>query len=116
MIANPLQNPAPKQTQEGNSDDTGTRTLTNEAHVAQIEHLYQRQHEKLVRFLANRAESREEARDIAAEAFASLLAQRPDSVRFPKSYLYRTARNLAADHLRRRSYTGESTIWLSTSP
>jgi RNA polymerase sigma factor (sigma-70 family) len=103
MIANSLQDPASNEAQEGNSDDTVSRTLTHEAYVARIGSLYQRQHEKLVRFLASRAGSREEAKDIAAEAFATLLAQRPDSVRFPQRYLYRTARNLAADYLRRRS-------------
>ena len=61
-------------------------------------------HEALVRFLMLRVGSKEEAREIAQEAYAKLLAlDRPGSISFLAGYLWRTAANLAIDRRRQRT-------------
>jgi len=60
-------------------------------------------HEALVRFLTLRTGSREDAQEVAQEAYAKLLAlDRSDAISFLAGYLWRIAANLAVDHKRRR--------------
>ena len=60
-------------------------------------------HEALVRFLTLRTGSREDAQEVAQEAYAKLLAlDRRDTISFLAGYLWRVAANLAVDHKRRR--------------
>lgn len=73
-------------------------------HARRIAELFDRYHSRLVKSLAARTRSWEEARDIASQAFTELLAlERPASIGFFGAYLYKTARNLATNHLIRRS-------------
>jgi RNA polymerase sigma factor (sigma-70 family) len=61
-------------------------------------------HRALVRFLTARIGSSEEAREIAQEAYARVLAlDLPDTVGFLAGYVWKTARNLATDRGRQRA-------------
>lgn len=64
-----------------------------------IADLFKQYHGKLVKSLVARTGSWEEARDIASQAFAEVLAQRSGTVSFLGPYLYRTARNIAINRL-----------------
>src|SRR3981189_1973379 len=65
----------------------------SKSHADRMADLFDRYHKKLVKTLAARTRSWDEARDIAAQAFTDVLAlERPGSVDFFASYLYRTAR------------------------
>jgi RNA polymerase sigma factor (sigma-70 family) len=70
---------------------------------AEINALFVEYHSKLVKCLVARTGSWEEARDIASQAFAEVLAQRSGAVSFLGAYLYRTARNLALNWLTHRA-------------
>lgn len=60
-------------------------------------------HSALVRFLALRTGSAEDAKEIVQEAYAKVLAlDRPDTVSFQVGYLWRIAANLAIDRKRQR--------------
>ncbi|MFZ0549220.1 MAG: sigma-70 family RNA polymerase sigma factor [Steroidobacteraceae bacterium] len=74
--------------------DDGERALAD---------LARNHHEALVRFLTLRTGSREDAQEVAQEAYAKLLAlDRRDTISFLAGYLWRIATNLAVDHQRRR--------------
>lgn len=58
----------------------------------------------LVRFLSAKLNSEAEARDVAQEAYVRLLQlDRPDTIGFLRTYLFRVAENIANDHLRHRA-------------
>jgi RNA polymerase sigma factor (sigma-70 family) len=79
-------------------------TSARAGHKALVAQLFARNHTKLVKDVSMRIGSWEDSKDIAADAFSALLAlERPGSVSFFGPYLYRTARNLAANHLKRRT-------------
>jgi RNA polymerase sigma factor (sigma-70 family) len=73
------------------------------AHKQRIALLFAEYHRKLEKYIWNKTGSREEAQDIASQAFTELLARNPGSVGFFERYLYRVARNLATDHLKHQS-------------
>jgi RNA polymerase sigma-70 factor (ECF subfamily) len=76
----------------------------DEGHPRMVADLARNYHEALVRFLMLRVGSKDEAREIAQEAYAKLLAlDRPGSVSFLAGYLWRTAANLAIDRRRQRT-------------
>ncbi len=61
-------------------------------------------HSALVRFLALRTGSTEDAKEIVQEAYAKLLAlDRPGTISFLVGYLWRVAANLAIDRGRQRA-------------
>jgi RNA polymerase sigma factor (sigma-70 family) len=69
----------------------------------EIERLFRDHNDSLVSFLALRLRSRQEAREVAQEAYVRLLQlERPDVSGFVRAYLFRIAGNLAIDRLRRR--------------
>jgi RNA polymerase sigma-70 factor (ECF subfamily) len=73
-------------------------------HAEHIADLFNRYHAGLVRSLAARTRSWDDARDLASQAFTELLAlERPASVGSFGAYLYGTARNLATNHLIRQA-------------
>jgi RNA polymerase sigma factor (sigma-70 family) len=85
----------------GDTDTPAARA--REIHAERIAQLFHQYHGSLVKLLAGQTRSWDEAREIAAQAFEALLAhESPGSVGFLGKYLYRTARNLATDRLRRR--------------
>ena len=68
--------------------------------------LFQQHNNKLVRYLAAKLNSEEEALEVAQEAYVRLLKLDDDSnISYLKAFLYRTADNLAIDRLRRRVRT-----------
>ncbi|MYH32366.1 MAG: RNA polymerase sigma factor [Gammaproteobacteria bacterium] len=65
--------------------------------------LFEEHNAALVRFLAARLHSDEEAREIAQEAYVRLLGlNEPDAVNHFRAYLFRVAANLANDRLKQR--------------
>jgi RNA polymerase sigma factor (sigma-70 family) len=93
-----------KTARPGDSCDLGGRARVSPAHAERMTELFNRYHTKLVKSLVAKTHSWEDAREIAAQAFAELLSlERPGAVNFFGAYLYRTARNLAEDRLRHRA-------------
>jgi RNA polymerase sigma-70 factor (ECF subfamily) len=77
-----------------------------------IERLFREHNEALVRFLCGRLGSRNEALEVAQEAYVRLLSlDQPGAVSYLRAFLFKTAANLAIDRRRRhQSYdkvTGE---------
>ena len=81
-----------------------TRDVAEEGgHAARIDHLFREHNDALVRFLSARLGSYQDAREVAQEAYVRLLnLDRPGAANFLKALLYKTAANLAIDHLRHR--------------
>jgi RNA polymerase sigma-70 factor (ECF subfamily) len=73
-------------------------------HAEEIERLFRDHNKSLVSFLELRLRSRQEAREVAQEAYVRLLElERHDVTGFLRAYLFRIAANLAVDRLRRRA-------------
>lgn len=71
---------------------------------SEIEDLFRRHNDSLLRFLVARIGSRQEAKDVAQEAYVKLLAlDAPGTVSYLRAYLYQTAANLAKDRLKQRA-------------
>lgn len=69
-----------------------------------IKTLFQEHNRALIGFLTSRLRSESEAEDVAQEAYVRLLQlERPGTVSFIRSYLFRIAENLAVDRLRQRA-------------
>ncbi|MFO7324503.1 MAG: sigma-70 family RNA polymerase sigma factor [Pseudomonadota bacterium] len=69
-----------------------------------MERLFRDHNDSLIRFLTLRLRSRQEAREVAQEAYVRLLQlERTDVTGFLRAYLFRIAGNLAIDRLRRRA-------------
>lgn len=78
-------------------DDAGAK-------AQEVERLFRDHNDSLIRFLTLRLHSRQEAREVAQEAYVRLLQlDRPDVAGFVRAYLFRIAGNLAIDRLRRRA-------------
>jgi len=72
-------------------------------HPSVIAELFREHNESLIRFLTARMRSRQEAREVAQEAYVRLLnLDRPGAVSFMRAFLFKTAANLAVDRLRSR--------------
>jgi RNA polymerase sigma factor (sigma-70 family) len=66
-----------------------------------IERLFREHNEALIRFLALRLRSQQEAKEVAQEAYVRLLdLDRPGAVSFLRAFLFKTAANLAIDRIR----------------
>lgn len=75
-----------------------------EARAVEVERLFRDHNDALIRFLTLRLHSRQEAREVAQEAYVRLLQlERADVASFVRAYLFRIAGNLAIDRLRRRA-------------
>lgn len=84
--------------------DNGQLSGVVKSHEQRIARLFQEHNRTLVRFLAARLHSEEEAKEIAQEAYVKLLRlDEPDTVSYLRAYLFRTAANLATDRLRQRN-------------
>jgi len=67
-----------------------------------VERLFREHNEALVRFLVARLRSRQAALEVAQEAYVRLLSlDQPGAVSYLRSFLFKTAANLAIDWLRR---------------
>jgi RNA polymerase sigma factor (sigma-70 family) len=72
------------------------------AHSDLIERLFREHNEALVRFLFARLRSQQAALEVAQEAYVRLLSlDQPGAVSYLRSFLFKTAANLAVDRLRR---------------
>jgi RNA polymerase sigma factor (sigma-70 family) len=70
-------------------------------HADLIERLFREHNDALIRFLALRLRSQQEAREVAQEAYVRLLnLDRPGAVSFLRAFLFKTAANLAIDRIR----------------
>jgi RNA polymerase sigma factor (sigma-70 family) len=75
-----------------------------EVHTKALADLARDHHWALLRFLAARTGSQDEAREVAQEAYAKMLAlDRPETVGFLAGYLWKIAGNLAAERKRQRA-------------
>jgi RNA polymerase sigma factor (sigma-70 family) len=73
-----------------------------ESHATVIERLFREHNEALVRFLRGRLGSRNEALEVAQEAYVRLLSlDQPGAVSYLRAFLFKTAANLAIDRRRR---------------
>jgi len=63
---------------------------------------FERHRRHLLRYLARLVSSADVAEDLTQEAFARVYVVQDGTLRSPRSFLYRTAHNLAMDHMRRR--------------
>jgi len=90
-----------------NRDPGGPETAASDgsdARAVEVERLFRDHNESLLRFLTLRLHSRQEAREVAQEAYVRLLQlERTDVSGFLRAYLFRIAGNLAIDRLRRRA-------------
>lgn len=88
-------------THEPGADSSATAGRERSAALADIARNH---HQALVRFLALRTGSAEDAKELAQEAYAKVLAlDRPGTVSFLAGYLWRIAANLAIDRSRQRA-------------
>lgn len=86
----------------GRADDAAQ--LPEQAHAELISRLFREHNDALVRFLVPRLRSRQEAQEVAQEAYVRLLSlDRPGAVNFLRAFLFKTAANLATDRMRGRS-------------
>lgn len=88
-----------------------------------VTRLFREHNEALVRFLALRLRSQQEAKEVAQEAYVRLLKlDQPGAVGFLRAFLFKTAANLAVDRIRHeqmaRRVARDSTFLeeLSTQP
>jgi len=66
-----------------------------------IGQLFREHNETLIRFLALRLRSQQEAKDVAQEAYVRLLKlDQPGAISFLRAFLFKTAANLAVDRIR----------------
>jgi len=82
---------------------------------ADIQALFQRHNDELVRYLTGRLKSKDEAVEVAQEAFVRLLRlDDTGTIGFLRAFLFRTATNIAIDRQRRkgraRAYADEERI------
>jgi RNA polymerase sigma factor (sigma-70 family) len=68
-----------------------------------IARLFREHNDSLVQFLTGRLHSRQEAREVAQEAYVRVLnLEAPGAVSFLRAFLFKTASNIAIDRLRHR--------------
>lgn len=90
------------------SADDGAGRAGAASHEQQIERLFRAHNQALVRFIAGRLHSEQEAREVVQEAYVRLLKlDEPDAVSYLRAYLFRIASNLAKDRLKQRERRGE---------
>lgn len=91
------------------ADDAGVRGQeTKAAPACSVGDLFERHNDQLVSYLQTMLRSRDEAYEVAQEAYVRLLRlNSPGTVSFPRALLFRSARNLAIDRLRRHARTNQ---------
>lgn len=73
----------------------------NSASGELVERLFREHNEALLRFLRARLRSRQEAREVAQEAYVRLLSlDKPGAVSYLRAFLFKTAANIAIDRRR----------------
>ena len=88
----------------GDSEREGSGELAGGSHAQRITRLFSEHNDSLVRFLAVRLHSVQEAKEVAQEAYVRLLSlDDSGAVSFLRAFLFKTAANLAVDRLRSRN-------------
>src|ERR1700726_2261779 len=78
--------------------------------TAVVERLFRDHNEALIRFLRGRVGSRNEALEVAQEAYVRLLSlDQPGAVSYLRAFLFKTAANIAIDRRRRHRTYGKVT-------
>jgi RNA polymerase sigma factor (sigma-70 family) len=73
---------------------------------ADIDRLFRQHNDALLRFVAAKLGSEQEAKDVAQEAYVRLLGlQHREAISYLRAFLFKTASNLALDRLRARRST-----------
>ena len=73
------------------------------AHAQRIDQIFREHNQLLLKFLAARLGSEQDAKEVAQEAYVRLLQlDNPAGVSFLKAFLFKTAANIAIDRVRRR--------------
>lgn len=86
------------------SENASATCLSREDRSTALAEVARNHHGALVRFLALRTGSADDAKEIVQEAYAKVLAlDRPGTVSFLAGYLWRVAANLAIDRSRQRA-------------
>ncbi len=85
-------------------DDARTPDASAEmAHAQRIDQIFREHNQLLLKFLAARLGSEQDAKEVAQEAYVRLLQlDNPAGVSFLKAFLFKTAANIAIDRVRRR--------------
>ena len=85
-------------------DEPASVAAADSARTELVGRLFNEHNEALLRFLAIRLQSHQEAKEVAQEAYVKLLnLDRPEAVSFQRAFLFKTAANLAIDRLRSRN-------------
>jgi RNA polymerase sigma-70 factor (ECF subfamily) len=81
--------------------------LRGDTRVSDVERIFREHNDSLVRFIAARLGSKQEAAEVAQEAYVRLLSlDHDEAVSYLRAFLFKTAANLATDRLRVRSRRG----------
>jgi RNA polymerase sigma factor (sigma-70 family) len=84
-------------------EDAADAAAARGPHAERIAQIFRDHNQSLLRFLAGRLASEQDAKEVAQEAYVRLLQlDRPEGVSFLKAFLFKTAANLAIDRVRRR--------------
>lgn len=79
-----------------------------DSRTAVVERLFREHNEALIRFLRGRVGSRNEALEVAQEAYVRLLSlDQPGAVSYLRAFLFKTAANIAIDRRRRHQSYGK---------
>ena len=88
----------------GDSERESSGELAGGSHAQRISRLFSEHNESLIRFLATRLRSVQEAKEVAQEAYVRLLSlEDSGAVSFLRAFLFKTAANLAVDRIRSRN-------------
>lgn len=94
-------------TENNELTDTAPGSAAAAGHATTVAELFREHNRTLISFLAARLNSEQDAHEVAQEAYVRLLQlDRPNAISFLRSYLFRTAANLATDRLRQRRVRG----------
>lgn len=81
-----------------------TEHQSDAGHAQRIDQIFREHNQLLLRFLAARLGSEQDAKEVAQEAYVRLLQlDNPSGVSFLKAFLFKTAANIAIDRVRRRN-------------
>ncbi len=85
------------------SDASAPEAVPASADTTDIDRLFREHNSALLRFVAAKLGSEQEAKEIAQEAYVRLLSlNHPEAVSYLRAFLFKTAANLAIDRLRAR--------------
>jgi RNA polymerase sigma factor (sigma-70 family) len=96
--------PDPKQSPSSQPAPSDAYERTD---ATDVERIFREHNDALLRFITAKLGSKQEAREVAQEAYVKLLSlEHREAVSYLRAFLFKTAANLAIDRLRRRSRRG----------